>query len=203
MTYRFKIEGLDELKDSINPNRIRKSVAIGIGQLALSIHSGLKSEIFRNYQVPYSLDSVLIGKSTSLQLFGRNITRNNLTLEYENIGIPLARYSSGFYEGNIPPLPKKRLGVVEQVKIKRNQEKTVYGQRNYGGFIPRTKDRRKVQFGSFGTMMFERQGKNRFPVKQLYGPSLAQLANHIYRTSPKIQNILDSAPEFIAKELGL
>ena len=56
---KIEISGIEELKKTINVSRIQKSIALGVGQAALAIHSELRSEVARRYKTPSDLNSVL------------------------------------------------------------------------------------------------------------------------------------------------
>lgn len=192
----INIKGLDSLRESLNPKRIQKDVAIGVGRAALLIHSELRGAIQRQYKAPHSLDSVLIGKANETREFGRNVIKGGLS--YRQQSINLAQYMNGVQPtlGNIPPLPKLRQGWVHTVEIKRGNRKVVYGKKNLGGFTPRDAKGTLVRKNG-RAIMLERDGDKKYPVHQLFGPTVAALAMRMYDTDPQVQKAKDKAAEVI------
>ena len=197
---RLIISGINEIKQNINVSRIKKELAIGVGQAAKLVHSELRSGVAQLYKAPGDLNSVLIGGSISDATFGKFVLKNiEGAIEYKDKPIQLVKYYESSFMGNLPlpPLPKKKEGRVFKVEIRRGRKRRVFGRYKHGGFIP-NKD------GTFtmGKIMLERVGKKRYPLVQLYGPSLAQLAQIIYTTRVNKAGLNAEVVKIIASKIG-
>jgi hypothetical protein len=195
-----KINGLELLQEALNPKRIKKDISIGVGRAALAIHSELRFAVARQYRAPGDLNSVLIGKTASARDFGRNIIKAELT--YTQPSINLARYMNGVQPtlGNIPPLPKMKQGWVHTVEIVRGRRKVVFGKKNLGGFTPRDSKGTLVRKNGRAIMM-ERGTDKKYPVHQLFGPTLASLAMKMYDTDPQVQKAKERATDIILETI--
>lgn len=169
MPENFKVEiyGLEDLKISLDGQRINKKIAQGVGLFTKQLHGELKFEIAKKYNVPHNLDSVLMNKSTSQVTFGKNVIESGLVYKYKPVD--LAKFPYSWEMGNIPPLPKKRQGRVHSVAVRRGGKKVVYGKSKHGGFTQKN--------GRHGTQMFERIGRERKPLRLLFGPSLTEMVS--------------------------
>jgi hypothetical protein len=193
-----KINGLELLQEALNPKRIKKDISLGVGRAALAIHSELRLAVQRHYRAPGDLDSVLIGKAAKVQDFGRNVIRGELS--YSQPSINLSRYMNRLrpIKGNIGPGDKVHDGWVHFVEIIRGRIKVVYGKTNRGGFTPRRADGSLARLGRQGkAIMFERTSEKRYPIKPLFGPTLAALAMHMYDHDTKVHQAKKKAEQII------
>ena len=99
---KIEISGIEELKKTINVNRIQKSIAVGVGQAAKFVHTELRSDVAQRYKTIGDLNSVLIRSSISDVTFGRGILKGGL--EYKHVPVDLAKYFDSAELGNIPPV---------------------------------------------------------------------------------------------------
>lgn len=187
--FKADIYGLNELKDYIDTPKMLKRVAPVIGTATLQLHGALKSSVFNSHQHPKSLDSVLVGKSTSTISFGKNVIESGLVYKYKPVD--LGKFSPTWEWGNINAA--RRQGRVHSVVVRRDGRKVVHGKDHRGGFIPKKRNDstvRKYNYKSqelskynpnkYGAQMFERTTNKRFPLRLLFGPSLSQLAERAF-----------------------
>lgn len=201
--FRVKVEGLEELQSSLNLNRINKEVSTGVGLFARKLHSELRFSIKQKYNMgknPKSLDSVLVGNSTSTQQFGRNVIIGGLT--YVHIPIGLAKFPYGWFWGNINKPPAKRKGRVHYSQVKRGNTTIVYGKEHRGGFVP-IREGGAVVLQNGHSNMLERKGPGPKPLRLLFGPSLANMAFNALRTDPAVLRSLDNLDNFVAENIKL
>lgn len=185
------ISGLDAIREEINPNRVQKQVALALGQASIYAHSRLRSEVFSRWAFPKSLDTVRVGtRSRSIQTQGKAFL--SADLQYYDIPVNLAKYQANSFWGNIPPLPKKRPGLVQQVKVKRTRGiQTVMGRYGYGGFIPIGRN-----------FMLERLTKSRFPIKLVYGLSLGQMVKILSNDTNFMEDLTTKTMNIILEGLS-
>jgi hypothetical protein len=184
----IEIDGLSDLVATLNPKRINSDIAKGLGLATKTLHATLKHSISQTYNTSHNLDSVLVGKSISNVTFGKNIIESGL--EYRYRPVDLAKFDYTWEMGNIPPLPKKRQGRVHSVTVKRaSGRKIVYGKSGNGGFTQKN--------SRYGTQMFERMGKERKPLRLLFGPSLTDMVLKSLDTDPKVKKSLDAITDYI------
>jgi hypothetical protein len=134
----------------------------------------------------------LVDGSSSNVTFGKNIIHGEL--QYRFVPVNLAQFFVPPIElGNIPPKAgKKRKGRIHSVEVIRGRTKVVYGQERLGGFIPP---------GSH--YMIERDGAYKYPVHNLYAPSLSQMAAHIVDTDRSVMNFINNIYSIIENEIQL
>lgn len=203
---KIEISGIEELRKSINVSRIQKSIAQGVGQAAAYVHAELRIGVNQVYKAPSNLDSVFARRSISYVTLGKNVIQSGV--EYKQKAVALAKYFDSAALGNIPPLPKLKEGWVHKVEIRRGRKVIVTAKYNprsqkgkgYGGFIPRKGQTDlekqagkagkhillygKGKGNSFATkLMFERETKKAYPLRQLFGPSLANLALTVFHSN--------------------
>jgi hypothetical protein len=196
----FDTFGLNDIKEYININRINKDLARGVNEAVLSLHSALREKVAQNYNFKHSLDSVLIGKSISNVKQGKNFITAGFGYKAKFIG--LSKFSHDSFVGNINPGAQKP-GRVERVVVRKGRKSIVYGKQHHGGFIPRYGNLKNPGnaklFGGHGARMLERLGSSRFPVRMLFGPTLASAALHIYSTDRDVQRKIDEFENTILK----
>ncbi len=180
----ISIYGLDEIKEYINPNRINKELAIGVGLAVLQLHRDLKSSVYTRYNVDQAkIEAALVGKVAKTQTTGKNFIKDGL--EYRSGYTDLAKFPYTKALGNINP-GAKRDGPVHVVSIKRGGYKLLRGKQSRGGFSAPNKTKPQ-----YGIQMFERQSKARFPLRILFGPSIVTMLNIAYEYDPKIKESLN------------
>lgn len=183
----ISIYGLDEVKEYINPDRIKKELSIGVGLAVLQLHSALKTSVYAKYNVKQDkIESALVGKVAMTQTTGRNFILNGL--EYRSSHTDLAKFPYTKALGNIN-LGAKRPGMVHTVSVRRGSAKVVYGKDHRGGFTQRN--------GRYGVQMFERKSKARFPLRILFGPSVVQMLNTSFEHDPKVKAVLNNLEQTI------
>lgn len=195
-TYSLKIEGLEELRDSLS--KIPKGLATGIGLAAANLETSLRFDLTTMYHISESrFNNALIGSRTRSTIArGKNVIESGI--EFRQIYTDLAKFPYTWQMGNIPPLPKKHQGKVHSVSIRRGTVKVVYGKYNHGGFT--------IPNGQYGTQMFERIGKGRYPLHILFGPSILNLVDWNTKrpeTLPSCSKALNGMTQLIADNLNL
>ena len=197
------ISGLKELRDSINPSRINKEIAISVGLFSRQLHNEIKFGIKQTYNTDRNLDTVLIGDTSNTTQFGRNVIRGGLTYAYKPID--LAKFPYSAKPGNINP-GARREGMVHSVSVRRGPAKIIYGKGHRGGFAaqnPKYKKIKTAKYGKFGTQMFERIGKPRLPLRLLFGPSLSTMALNVVIYNPSVRRYIDNFDTFIANRINI
>lgn len=196
---RIEIEGLEVVKTSLNMNRISTQIAKGMGIAALKLHKEISHAVFTRYKTSKSLDSVLVGKSSSVTTFGKGILQNSL--EYKFVPIDLSKFFSPPAQlGNINA-GATRMGWIHSVEVIRGRRQISYGKGHRGGFIPRTESGVLFRNSRFGSQMFERIGRARLPLRVLYAPTLSQMANYVVNNDSRVIYIQNQMPEIIANEI--
>jgi len=190
-TFIVELQGLDDFKETFNTSRIPKQVALGTGIAMKQLHSSLEHAIAARYRYGKPLSSVLVGKSVSNVTFGKNVIRGGL--EYKFVPIQLGNFLSPPGElGNIPPFPKKRPGVMRYVEVIRGRRKVSHGTERLGGF---THEGRKY--------LIERDGVSRYPIHQLFAPSLSQMAGWVLNNDRSVQYAINNIYTLIENEIQL
>ena len=179
--FSLEIQGLKELQDSLNLNRINKEIAVGIGLASRSLVSTLRSEILNRYNISASkFDAALQGQSSSNQVTGRNIILNSI--QFKDTEVNLAKFVTNVVKGNIDPLPKQREGRVHSVTVKKGRQVISYGKHGFGGFIP---------IGH--NFMVERTGPGRnAPLRSMYAPSVVDMVNWTLDNNTKVQQVFET-----------
>jgi hypothetical protein len=200
-TINLKIEGLSELKSSLDSNKLQKELVAGVGILALQLHNALTSQIKDVYATNRSLNSVLINKTSVDTKRGTNFIESGLAYRFEAIN--LSQFPSfGHFKGNINPDATKE-GLVQTVLIVRKKgQKIIHGKKHYGGFVPSNAKGVRV-----GRWMLERQQKAtwlspgvRAPTKPLFGPSLTHMAiKQFNRPTGNVARFKNKLPELLIK----
>ena len=201
----LKLEGLSELKLSLDNNKLQKELVAGIGILALQLHNVLASQVKTIYATNRSLNSVLLNKTSVDTKRGSNFIESGLVYKFEPIG--LAQFPSfNHFKGNINPGATKE-GLVQQVFIIRKKGyQTIHGKKRYGGFVPSNAKGIRV-----GRWMLERQQKAtwlspgvRAPTKPLFGPSLSQMASKQFdRTTGDVARFKNRIPDLLVKYINI
>lgn len=191
--------GLDDLKEELSGKKLDKAIKRGLGEAALKLHQAISFEILRNYHVePNALDKVWInkGKARNPTTLGKDVL--SVSLEYRYKAKDLSKFPYSWKWDNINP-EAKRKGRVHSVSINRtNGAKIVYGKNHFGGFVP------KGFRNEYGAQMFERDEPGRdSPLHVLFGPSLTDMAAHVFETrvggiADAIANIEDTIIEIYA-----
>lgn len=181
----FKLQGLDLIRNEFNQSNINKKLIPAVALSGLKLHSSLRFAVKQTYATNRSLDSVLIGKSSSQVKFGKNLLESDIS--YRDVNLRLAEFPTRTFLGNINPASKP--GMVAQVVIKRGKPKIVRGKKNFGGFLQKR--------GASVTLnnIFERKQKKtwafgkRLPIRPLYTIGLAKMAARMYEYNPEVQKV--------------
>ena len=197
--FKADLQGLEELKQSLNTARIPKQVALGVGVALKELNSTIEHAVATRYKTTKPLSSVLVGKSASNVTFGKNIIRGGL--EYKFVPIDLSKFfSPPVVIGNINPRAKKlgaitagfrRKGRIHYVEVIRGSRKISYGKEHRGGFIPL----------GWKSPMFERMSQKRLPLRTLWAPTLSQMASHVVGSDRTVIYQMNNIAETIANEI--
>ncbi len=182
--------GLDEIKDFINPNRINKQLAIGVGIAVKQLHRSLVHATYTRYNIEQSkIENSLVGGFASNQRAGRGFILDGLT--YRSGYRDLAKFPYTKEWGKI----NRGYGFVHSVTVVRGQTRVVYGKDHRGGFTARN--------GSYGIQMFERTTNARYPLRLLFGPSIVDMLLTSFNYSPEVRQSLDTFEQTIANNINL
>jgi hypothetical protein len=176
----FKLQGLESLREELSKSALDKKLLPAIGLFSLELHNSLKTAVFNTYAIDKSLDTVLIGKSSSLVKRGANLLSSDLT--YKDQNLRLAEFPLRTFPGNIKA-GARRKGMVTEVRVKRGNTKIVYGRKGNGGFFRKRSE--NVRFNQ----IFERQTSRRYPIKPLYAIGLAKMARIMYDYDPNVRRV--------------
>lgn len=202
--FTFKISGLKELQARYSENKLSKELVSAVGSITLDLHNILNSKVQERYATNRSLNSVLSSpiSKRSANFIGSKILEGSLSYQHEQLNIGFWPNHNSYW-GNLKPREDKprqvwgtkRKGLVQRVMIiRKNGYKEVYGQTGYGGFRP----------GLTSRWIIERTGPHRrAETKLVYTPSLAQMANTVYRTDKSIKSFTSTIGQRILKELRL
>lgn len=175
-----RIEGIEDLLRTLNGEAVSKSLAKASVGFSKEVRNNI--EYLTNSRYAISKSEIKESFLTSSEVNAGNIL--TVTLNYRHKPTTLgARYSSRFW-GNINP-EARRQGRVHKVEVKRGSKKIVYGNRHYGGFIP------KQGRGLKGSNMYERLTRRRKPLELLFTFSSAQAVEQIFNKSPEFTKYLD------------
>ena len=192
----IQFQGLTELRDSLN--RVPSQVAIGLGDATSKVQAALRHDILGMYNFKDSrFNNALVGSRIISQVT-RGKTFLQRSIEFKQIPIDLAKFPYTWEWGNIPPLPKRRQGKVHSVAVRKGNVKIVYGKYGYGGFTQKN--------GVYGTQMFERVSTSRYPLKLVFGPSIADIV--AWGTSrpgmlPTFDKEYNNMTQYIADQINL
>lgn len=198
-TLSIKLTGLDDLRETLGVERIKKQVAVGIAEVARSYHSELRFAVVQRYKITSrEVDNLLIGNTSNVAQFGKNILRGGIS--YKEKTKSLGNFLDSIYWGNLPEKEgNPRKGFVHTVEIIRGRKVIVYGKYKQGGFIPRTKDGRHPK----GRVFLERISDARYPLRVLTPVNITNLLSYASRTNPKLREIETNFDLIIAKRLDL
>lgn len=196
----LKLASFDKLMDELSGAKLDKKISESLGKVATYINSELESQIIQNYRVKNNLSSVFsAGRGSSNVSKGKTFI--NYGLFWKQKSVPLSRYFENRFWGNLD-VPKDRQGWVHQTQIARGKITKSYGKQNYGGFRPTSKDGKVKLYGQAGTYMFERTSRYKYPLRLLYGPSLADFVSYELRKN-SFNRIEEKAIQFFIDEMFL
>jgi hypothetical protein len=191
--FKISIQGLDQLKLSLDRKELDRKLIPEIGLSVLKLHNVLKFAVKENYTIDKSLDTVLKSFSKSNVVLGTNLI--SAGLEYNYKPIDLSKFPYSF-------VPGPRGGKIHSVTIKRGSTKIVHGKSRQGGFVPRSNSG-KVYRNAFGAQMFERIGRSRLPLRVLFGPSLSQMAAKMFDTNSNVARVEEEISQNLLNILDL
>lgn len=208
----LEIKGLQELRDSFSTldRQLKQEITTSLGKSVLELRTVLQSEIVKRYNIsPSRFVNALAPQSSSRQTVGTNVIEVGLT--FKNIPLALSTWKTYTWEwGNIN-FPAKREGRVHSITIINN--KIVYGNQHYGGFIPVTKKNSDVVNGGMtdynyvrtwkgSAQMFERTGPDRdAPLKLLFGPSVSDMVRWTFDNNATVINKVNSISDNLFNDL--
>ncbi len=193
------ILGLKEIKESFDSKKLSKKLKPVFGLAVRQVHSAISFEIKKRYNTSKELSGVMLGGRTSSDLkYSQTILEESL--QYKDVPINLAHFISGSEEvvtTNKPAWFKGRSGGLHQknwanrvnVEIIRGKKVPVLGLKSYksrGAFLLRGKHPWKIAIRTTNATWNEpiSVSLTRAPYKQLYGPSLASMANKVFDSIP-------------------
>jgi hypothetical protein len=201
----LKLEGLEDLKQSLSQGKLDKQLVIGLGQIALQLHNVLNSQVQSVYATNRSLNSVLVNKTQSDVKRGTTFIQAGLA--YNFVPLNLSQYPQySHHKGNINAVASKP-GLIQQVTIVRKRPyRVIKGKLGYGGFVPSNK--REVRVGKW---MLERLQKEtwlapgiRAPTRPLFGPTLSQMASTQFNLDKgDVARFKNRIPELLVKYVNL
>lgn len=187
------IYGLSEIKEYINPKRINKALAQGVGLAVLQIHSALRESVSARYTRPNDVNKALVRKA-GLTETGKGFIKSGL--EYKSPLVPLTRNVTDITKGNLRE-EKPRKGMVHSVTIKRGSQKKSHGKHGFGGFTQRVNGR---------LVMFERKqkatwiGKERAPLRVMFAPNVTDKINIMLSHDANVKRVIDKVENIILDE---
>lgn len=210
----ISIDGLEEIKKSLDTKSLSKKITTAIGITTLQLHNGLRNAVATTYSLNKDLNTVLVGKSISQTKQSGNLIENGLEysfkpvrlVEFPNlvskITIPEIRFLARLPDGKIG-LISKTTAEVTKVKVLRSKGyQTVVGKQGYGGWKATIKG--KVQIEERLTeKTWLTPAITRAPYAPLYGPSLSQMAATMYEKDSKVQVIKNTFDETLARLLDI
>lgn len=179
---------MDELRETINLDKISKDLGLGIGQAVSDLHAAINEAISARYNIPISLYKVRFGKKLNIERLGKYVIRNDL--EYLDIHPGLAEFPWTSEWGAL----NRGFGYVHSVEIVKGRWKVVAGRDHRGGFTD-------LSLGKDAKQMFERATRRRYPLRTLFGPSVAQMAIWSFDYDAKVRAAADKVDSTIASFL--
>lgn len=212
---------LDKFVGKLNLEKITEEASIQLGGVLKEVDKRIFESVSKRYNLPKNTitASRIRGRiASSPERTGKFAYRNGLIYKYK--AIDLARFLDGFYYGNLPTLRegvsyksmslsktippknrKKRKAFVHTVEVINNKpSEIVFGHQHFGGFMPRYKSGALAyKHPRLGTMMFERTGSKRYPLRRLLAPSITSMIQTVWKTdkslSRDVSNILEKSLE--------
>lgn len=194
-SFTAKITGLEEVTKALTSSGLLERLRPDITTSLMQIHTELNKAVTDRYYVGRGGGLTNILKFKPIGSVGDTISAG-LTYQ-ETSWRTLGYFTSRTAMGNIPPLPKKRPGLVHYVKVlKGKPERFVLGKYGRGGFNIRDGGKR---------IMVERTGKDRYPLVAVRGITRTQMAETVWRSQAfqaRQQVILNNLSKKVAKVLS-
>jgi hypothetical protein len=210
-SFKIQFEGLEFLKKNLSTNSALSHAIPDVSIAILQFHNVLEKRVSTLYTLTDSLDSVRIGHSVQPSQVGNTFLR--YSLQYRSKPVPLtkykyvenavssdtARYPRRMPSGNINWVYK---GYALQVKteIRTNSPKIAKrgkGNYRYKGFLQNGKVYARMQKATWSSFPTKFSNGVRAPYVELFGPTLANLAESTYDKDPIVQAAKDRVGEVI------
>jgi len=187
----LSIFGLDDIKEYLNPDRINKSLAIGVGEAVLQLHNALRTSVFQRYERPNDLNKALIRRN-SIAETGRGFIKDGLLYKDTSTNMASFPYTPTI-QSRLHPLnlnkewgnlyeSKPKKGLVHSASVVRRQTKVIHGKYKKGGFVVRKSGK---------VVMLQRISQERYPVKGVYGLNLIDMALIRLASDNTVKHTLD------------
>lgn len=196
------IAGFEELRQTLSGERLSKGFKEDIDYLATSIHTSLRTAVVERYKVdPRKVDAIFAKSSGS-----SSIDKAIRDITYKHKVTNLATYFTDKEETfNIRYDGRPTNGWWHYVMVTRGRRKLSRGKTKQGGFIPHKKGEKFAykQYKPLGQkMMFEREkGAKRYPIKPVFGLSIAQMVERQYLYDTKVQQNIDAGIDLITDRI--
>jgi hypothetical protein len=198
------LKEIEALKDWASRKKLPAEIAKALAIAERDIHKGLSEQVKATFGPQFKINEVYktYTYGTWSTLGKRVIKRGFL---YQHKPMHMSLFPISYYWGNLRE-KKPRQGWVHLAKIfTAVGEQKIYGdnwrnKEGYGGFIPRDSDGRIVYTRSpYPDQMFVRLTRAKYPVKLIFGPSLADMAGYAWKNpEPSLQRIFDESSKAIA-----
>lgn len=198
------ILGLKEIRDSFDSKKLSKKLQPVFGLAVRQVHSAISFEVRKRYNTSKDLAGVMLGGRTSSDLkYSQTILEESL--QYKDVPINLAHFlvneeavitnRPAWFKGRSGGLHQKNWANRVNVEIIRGRKVPVRGSKSYssrGAFLLRGKHPWKIAIRTKNATWNEpiSVSLTRAPYKQLYGPSLASMANKVFDSAP-VQNAIN------------
>lgn len=192
-----ELKGLNELISELQKPFASKNIGIALSKTTLDFHNQINRAVLQRYNTNISPENALLTKRPRI-LFENNRTVSEI--DYLSSPKDLSKYPYTFHRGNINP-NAKRQGDVHVTEVVKGRKKIVYGKTGRGGFVPREPSGRAKRFGRFGSQMFERTSKKRYPIRLVVGPSIGNLITNVIKAEPSIKAYQNKLPEILLNYL--
>lgn len=215
----LKLVGLDNFLADTSSERLSKQTKIGVNKFRLKLTSAISESIVNTYNVSSSeVNRTLLGKSASNVTQGKNTIRAGISYKYRAKSLtefPFRVFSvqakSRFRIGK--KIIKQSSSLAVAVAVRRGKYKTIVGN-GYGGYYQKAGRSKwaSIQGGkesSFKSGIYQRRQEAtwidepivRAPVKRLYGKSVTQMVLTVLEYDSKVNNVLESFPDYVGKEV--
>lgn len=200
---------LDNFIGKLDLDKIAQKASIQLGGVLKDVDKRIFESVSKRYNLPKNTitASRIRGRiASSPERTGKFAYRNGLIYKYK--AIDLARFVDGYYSGNLPKLipnvgftalsktkqkslvnKKKHKGFVHTVEVVKGVGgNIVFGHRGLGGFMPRyANGSLAYKHPKLGTVMFEREGRKRYPLVRLLAPSITSMIKTVWKTDTSLQ----------------
>lgn len=196
--FTVEILGLEEIRNSFNSGELVKKLKPAFGLAVRRVHNVIASEVKKRYNTSKELSGVMLGGRTISDVSYANTILSS-SLQYKHVPLNLAQFvteetkvvtrTTAWFKGNDKVLHQKNWAMQVNAAILRGESKPVMGLRSYnsrGAFLLKGRHPWKVAIRTTAATWNEPLSVSltRAPYKQLYGPSLAEMASNVYYSAP-------------------